>query len=275
MSEYKMSLRQWMRVLSKTRADDRRAGRPERLEFEQTGWGGDAWRQVAETASPEAMEDAVSETTMRAIFKVFGPLSDRRTAPKSLARAEKKLEQAPTGPTNYFRVFNDWAASRLFCRVDEIQVNIDRLRNLALLAKEPGAVFYVRGESYQLPYGNYVTETGAVKDGVQYAYYYSETIGHIVEIQIGEPLLLFAFKLNSLKRQDEQLVSPFDKPTKLYDKFLRLTLSQEGANTGAPQLSARELEALYEETQSDAERLYKDRYPEYYRKIMIWLGALN
>jgi hypothetical protein len=70
-------------------------------------------------------------------------------------------------------------------------------------------VVYVCGATAANPYGEFKTAVKTVNDIVAHAYLYHPAIGHVVEIQIGEPFALVALEIDSARRDNASLPELF------------------------------------------------------------------
>jgi hypothetical protein len=188
--------------------------------FDTDSWSDPKWQELAALITEEVTEDAVSKDTVVRVAEVLAPLAaEYRIAPKKLKRIKQKNdedsaiaaenatlpESEPKKKVNFFRQVNDLCACRVKCSVTEISKVVNFLRYKGL-----EHVVYVRGSTAENPYGDFIdVATQTVKDIVQYVYLYDPYIGHIVEIQIGEPFALLAFEINSARRNDSSLSKLF------------------------------------------------------------------
>jgi hypothetical protein len=202
--------------------------------FAQSTWSDQKWQQLATLVDADVVTDAVSEETQRRVAEILAPLSvEFRKLPKNLARIQEKnsedvatvaknatVEPAQRKLVNFFRQVSDLCACRVKCSVTEISriVNFLRFKGLS-------SVVYVRGSTDEKPLGSFFdVATQSVKDIVEYVYLYHPYVGHVVEIQIGEPFALLAFEINSVRRNGATLPKLFG-PGLLYDPVKKFVLS--------------------------------------------------
>lgn len=192
--------------------------------FEQTKWGSEKWRALGSLVTQAVLDDA-HEGISDKLYTLLGHGAySSRLVPKAFGRVqEKKGEER-----NAFKVVNDWLALRIFCKAADIAATIQEIR--ASLAAD--VVFYVRGSSKEKPDGGHRDASGQVVETIEYAYAYSPEIGYVVEMQIGEPLAFICFEINSKRRIDPELASPFEEPF-FFKKVHTYCLQLPGAPTTA------------------------------------------
>lgn len=136
------------------------------------------WKEAAESVTQADLDLAHSKAVLvKERLSSLGITSQRKA--KSLERVKEKiLERAQSG--DYFKSVNDFIAFRVACDVGEID------EKLTIIEKLDNCVSCVR-KCWS-------------KDIVQYVYLYFEDIGFIVELQIGHPLALYTFEMDSLRR---------------------------------------------------------------------------
>lgn len=196
--------------------------------FEQLEWGSDDWKFMGEEATEEILVDANSIENQTILFEYVGFVAQLRQVPKSLDRVKEKHSTAVAKGKagNLFGAGNDWMAARLYCRADFIVDTIVKFKE-HVARIDPGAIVGVRGETDTNPYAH-LNNDGTIKDPFEYVYLYTPRLGYIVEIQIGEPAPLLCFEINSQRRNDPTLSSPFGRE-KLFAHVVEYVLRTPGA----------------------------------------------
>jgi len=114
---------------------------------------------------------------------------------------EEKNAEAGKPWTNFLRPLVDFQAYRIHCPASSIENNISHIKRICT---ENGYVVFVKGASQNNEKGGYWdAKENRLRDIIQYVYVYSEKIGHIAEIQVGEKFATHTFALDSEKRNAE------------------------------------------------------------------------
>lgn len=161
------------------------------------GWKSECWKDLIENITQDILDDAWSKhEIVQQLFETIGKIVPRKC--KQLSRIIKKTDEVSKRGGEYFKVICDFVACRINCKVTDIPLKIDMIRDIV---KSMNGVVYVRGESFEYPYG-FCFRDGIYKDITQYVYVYIDDIGYPLEIQIGHEFASHTFTIDSALRDD-------------------------------------------------------------------------
>lgn len=143
------------------------------------------WLVAVDSLTQSVLDDAYSKTdTLRQVLSKLGEITTRSC--KTMKRVAEKQTDCKNFP---FKVVCDLTAVRVSCPVEEIKTKLEILSDIV---RDNEGFIFVRDPLF--------IDGGVYRDIIQYVYIYIPEIGYITEVQIGHPMAMLTFSLDSKKR---------------------------------------------------------------------------